>query len=951
MVHRRRTTRGRVRRRHALALVALVALGAVAQASAKGTPGHAPYFDVRESTARGPGALASPARAEARARLADSIGGRAVVDLDPVTGTPHNLMKLGGYLTGASSAPAADVVMGYVRAHLADLGLAPADLGSFKLADDYADAYGVRHVTWRQEYRGIPVFDNFLRGNVTADGRLINIVGSPLSHVIVRSTAPKISAEAALGTALRDAGGSALPLAVSSRGRDAAMTTRFVGGHRAQLALFGDAGGARLAWVIQAKAGPTDWYRDAIDASDGSLLHRANLVKFATGSVAAWEYHPGSGPAGARSLHSVPVDDGTKLSGIASHVFSDLNDNDAVDFTEDVAASGVTWNYTYSPFAVGGTPAVCTAAAPCTWNQSVSASWQVNRKQNAPQVYYYLNYFHDWLARPQIGFTAAGHNFENADRVVANTDDGANTSGVTNGTPGSGTGFPDFNHTDNANMLTLPDGTSPRMQMYLFPGGDLGTNTPSANGGDDASVVFHEYTHGLSNRLIVDGSGFGALDTIQAASMGEAWSDWYAMDNLVRRGLEADNVATFGNVVLGRYLEGGHNALRSEPMDCRPGNAAGGLCPGTARAGSGGYTYGDMGKICSCGPEVHADGEIWGQTLWQLRDALVSAHGQAAGSDIAEKDITGAMRLSPDQPSMLDQRNALIAADYVYNAHADIVPVVSVLTQRGMGYFASTTNSDDTHPFESMAAWPLGPKNASVSGVVKNDSNVAVAGAKVYLGGHTAIFDVHSTTTDGTGHYTLSNLFGGHTYHVIATKSGFDISDNSVAVAVGPNTRNIALHKDWALAQPVTTDGPDYSLYDCGPNEGVDGSLLLGWSTDPAGTGSPYSLIVTLPQPVNLYASGGLVLAPGASCGDSYGSALAHFRLYTSTTTSGGTWNLAVDQTFPAASNYILQPLAVNAPARNGVRRVKLTMLTNQANSTAMSDYIDMRELKAYGTP
>ena len=36
---------------------------------------------------------------------------------------------------------------------------------------------------------------------------------------------------------------------------------------------------------------------------------------------------------------------------------------------------------------------------------------------------------------------------------------------------------------------------------------------------------------------------------------------------------------------------------------------------------AGGYTYASFGKI-NGSPEVHADGEIWAQTLWQLRTAV-----------------------------------------------------------------------------------------------------------------------------------------------------------------------------------------------------------------------------------------------------------------------------------------------------------------------------------------
>jgi extracellular elastinolytic metalloproteinase len=77
-------------------------------------------------------------------------------------------------------------------------------------------------------------------------------------------------------------------------------------------------------------------------------------------------------------------------------------------------------------------------------------------------------------------------------------------------------------------MNTLPDGVPPTMQMYLFHfPGTTAAQEPYVPSSSDfsADVLYHEYTHGLSNRLVVDASGNGALNAIQARSMGEAWSD------------------------------------------------------------------------------------------------------------------------------------------------------------------------------------------------------------------------------------------------------------------------------------------------------------------------------------------------------------------------------------------------------------------------------------------
>ena len=131
--------------------------------------------------------------------------------------------------------------------------------------------------------------------------------------------------------------------------------------------------------------------------------------------------------------------------------------------------------------------------------------------------------------------------------------------------------------------------------------------------------------------------------------MGEAWSDWYAMDFLVNQGLLRRHRGD-GDLRVGEYVGAGNDLIRTQPLDC-PVGCTSAKCPGTAAAGTGGYTYGDFGKIAG-GPEVHADGEIWGETLWDLRARL--------GSRAAESLVTRAMELSPANPSFLDMRNAIL---------------------------------------------------------------------------------------------------------------------------------------------------------------------------------------------------------------------------------------------------------------------------------------------------
>ena len=175
------------------------------------------------------------------------------------------------------------------------------------------------------------------------------------------------------------------------------------------------------------------------------------------------------------------------------------------------------------------------------------ANWQANRSQAATQLFYFVNNFHDHLqVDAGVQFDDASGNFEESsdpgtvggDAVRAQADDGASTASAN---------FPDADHLNNANMITIPERDSegalepyraPQMQMYLF-GGSL----HDVNGSDDAEIVYHEYTHGLSHRL-VDPAGTGGLFTAQGGAMGEAWSDWYASDYLDAQGFDTDTPAS-----------------------------------------------------------------------------------------------------------------------------------------------------------------------------------------------------------------------------------------------------------------------------------------------------------------------------------------------------------------------------------------------------------------------
>jgi len=692
---------------------------------------HAPLVDAREGRAQVPAQVR-----RARQAMLEALGPQGFLSVDRVSGGVRFMGRSDGYLSGPAAGGARAVALRWVRDHLDVLGLEPADLDGLRVASRYRAPNGVTRLIFQQRFRGVPAFDNALRVNVARDGRIVNVGGAARSRLRVPSIAPRLGAAAALRAAATGVGAAgAPPLRVVRGARGPRRETLYAGRHRAALTIVSTgARSARLAWRVWFEESSTAVWDVLVDARDGRLLRRAPKVKWANGLV--YDFYPGAPHGGeARTVDfSRWLTRPDALRGNNTHVYNDAfnheechhvpgtegctsddedptqADGDLVLPSEEIRPQGVVsgdWLYPYTPVP---SPAGFCPPAGCTWNHLVNGSWVPNREQDGTQIFFFVNAFHDHLAAPPISFTeeAGNFQFENPsgkghgnDGVFASAMDGA---AVVAGRP-----IPLIN-SDNANMLTRPDGQAPRMQMYLFEPLVVGDVLPypfsDVSSGSDGTVVYHEYTHGLTNRLIVDAEGFGALDAAQSGAMGEAWSDWYAMDFLMKQGFLRDTEAP-AEVKLGEWVDGGQSLVRTEPVDCTLG-ASIEACPrkrsNLASEGGGGYTYEHFGRIAG-GPQVHADGEIWGQTLMDLRRRLVADHGDAKGTERAEAMVTRAMTLSPDNPSYIDMRNAILQADLVAGKR-DHTRIWQTFAPRGMGASAAAVDGDDTAP---TAAFDLPP--------------------------------------------------------------------------------------------------------------------------------------------------------------------------------------------------------------------------------------------------
>jgi extracellular elastinolytic metalloproteinase len=139
----------------------------------------------------------------------------------------------------------------------------------------------------------------------------------------------------------------------------------------------------------------------------------------------------------------------------------------------------------------------------------------------------------------------------------------------------------------------------------------------------DADVVFHEYGHGLTWRLI------GGMSGPLAGAIGEGGGDTLAF--LMTR-------ASPGADAIGEYTEGNGKGIRSHRYSLYPAASS--------------YADATQG-------EVHADGEIYAAIMWDLLE-LYEANGKTS-DDLFARWVDG-MKSTPATPKFEDMRDGMLAS-------------------------------------------------------------------------------------------------------------------------------------------------------------------------------------------------------------------------------------------------------------------------------------------------
>ncbi len=372
------------------------------------------------------------------------------------------------------------------------------------------------------------------------------------------------------------------------------------------------------------------------------------------------------------------------------------------------------------------------------------------------------NRMHDWAYH--LGFTEATFNMQQDNfgrggigAAAGDFEQGNAQAGGVSGGP------PTFAARNNANQLTPPDGVPAITNMYMWQpiGGSF--YSPCADGDYDMTVIAHEYTHAITNRMIA-GPNSG-LSSPQG--MSESWSDLLAMEYLNENGYAPRGDRAY---VIGQYVTGDPVAgIRNYNMSNSPLN----------------YSSVDYDLV---GLQVHASGEVWSATNFDIRQAMIRRYGDGnprlqKSCAMGQTPVTSCpgnrrwvqlvfdsfLLMATSQNSQVDARDALLAADVIRFGGANQDLLWNAFAKRGLGETASSNGAGDANPVPGFTSPHANEATLTFRPV---DGRDVIAGAELYVGLYQARAVPVADTDDATPLTNAVSLVPG-VYEFIVRAPGY----------------------------------------------------------------------------------------------------------------------------------------------------------------------------------
>ncbi len=206
---------------------------------------------------------------------------------------------------------------------------------------------------------------------------------------------------------------------------------------------------------------------------------------------------------------------------------------------------------------------------------------------------------------------------------------------------------------------------------------DFNITTPGPGGIDgdfDNGIIAHEYAHGVSGRLTGGPAAPNCLNNAERPS--EGWSDWFGLVMTTGINNTADERRGIGTYAINEPPTG--TGIRTYPysrsMAINP------------------DTYANI----TTSQSVHRIGSVWCAMTWDLYWNLVDEYSfdedlynGNGGNNIAMQLVVDGLKLQSCNPTFIDSRDAILAADVANNGGANECLIWETFARRGLGFSAA----------------------------------------------------------------------------------------------------------------------------------------------------------------------------------------------------------------------------------------------------------------------
>lgn len=274
--------------------------------------------------------------------------------------------------------------------------------------------------------------------------------------------------------------------------------------------------------------------------------------------------------------------------------------------------------------------------------------------------------------------------------------------------------------------LAVPNTVTMRLHRFADRDGTL-----------DNQIVFHEWGHYLSNRLVSNAAG---LSNNQGRAMGEGWGDFNSLMLTVRENdtLTPSNATWGGVYAMATYATSGvpfnatlnhgyYLGIRRTPYS-------------TDMAQYNAFTFKHImnGQAYPVGPpvatsanpnaQVHNSGEIWANMLWECYSSLLrDTQGPTPrmtfqqAQDRMKMYLVASLAMTPSAPTYTEARDAVLAAAYATD-NTDYLLFWAAYAKRGMGVGAVAPDRASTTHAGVVESFVVAPDVVVTTGTQLDDS-------------------------------------------------------------------------------------------------------------------------------------------------------------------------------------------------------------------------------------